>query len=91
MRKVATGVRYDGLYSVDDAYDLLGKSGFRICRYELNEVASTTAGTARQCPRVSYSLTAPDSMPRMNCRWNARHNATTGSEMRIAAAARKLV
>jgi putative restriction endonuclease len=50
MRKVATGFRYDGLYSVDDAYDLLGKSGFRICRYELNGVASTTAGTAMTTP-----------------------------------------
>jgi hypothetical protein len=47
--------------------------------------------SSRGLGRVDYSLTAPDSMPRMNCRWNARHSATTGSEMRIAAAAKKLI
>ena len=50
IRKTPAGFRYDGLYSVDDAYDVLGKSGYRICRYELTQLTST--GPSRTPRRV---------------------------------------
>jgi putative restriction endonuclease len=43
IRKVPGGFRYDGLYSVDDAYDVLGVSGYRICRFELTRIADDSA------------------------------------------------
>lgn len=40
VRKLEDGrFSYDGMYQVVDAYDVLGKRGFRICRYELLKVA----------------------------------------------------
>ena len=39
VRKISGGFRYDGLYVVDAAYDLVGRSGFRICRFELSKLA----------------------------------------------------
>ncbi len=43
IRKVPGGFRYDGLYSVDKAYDLRGRSGFQICRFELSRVTGLSA------------------------------------------------
>lgn len=50
IRRDGSVFRYAGLYSVDDAYPLLGKSGFTICRYELTRVSTVAA------PAVSSSL-----------------------------------
>ena len=38
-RRVPNGYRYDGLYSVVDAWQSTGKSGFVICRYKLIHVS----------------------------------------------------
>jgi predicted restriction endonuclease len=50
----STGLRYDGLYRVVDAWQERGRSGFLMCRYRMIELHNTTA--------VDPVTTAPDAV-----------------------------
>ena len=50
VRKVPGGFSYDGLFSVDAAYDVLGVRGFRICRFELTKLSGAAAKTPPYVP-----------------------------------------
>ena len=73
IRKERTHFRYDGLYAVDSGYDLLGKRGYRICRFELRQLTSTSGSAPTPppggpAPRVTTTITriARDTARSMN-------------------------
>src|SRR4051812_26411829 len=41
----STGYRYDGLYTVEKAWEQIGKDGFRICRFQLLKVGDDPVPT----------------------------------------------